>query len=153
MIRYAEILYPELRIRSIQFHINNKQTRTVYSAFFGWFILSCALRNFLWESQDLIDRLMFYVFIFCSLGQRTFLTNNYSITRSRPLHCMKQDPWILQLNHNTNYIIYYHNVWLEIQNLNHFYSTQIIAADSLIIRNLVRYFVAEDTYSTTTYSL
>ena len=139
-------MYLELCIRCIQFYINNKQTRIVYSAFFGWFIVSCALRNFLWESQDLIDRLMFYVFIFCSLGQRTFLTNNYSITRSRPLHCMKQDPWILQLNHKATYIIRNHNVWLEIQNLNLFFL-------QMISRNLVRYFVAEDTYCTTTYSL
>ena len=144
MPKLIVILYLELCIRSIQFYINNKQTRIVYSAFFGWFIVSCALRNFLWESQDLIDRLMFYVFIFCSLGQRTFLTNNYSITRSRPLHCMKQDPWILQLNHKATYIIRNHNVWLEIHNLNLFFCKS---------RNLVRYFVAEDTYSTTTYSL
>ena len=144
-------------IRSIQFHINNKQTRIVYSAFFGWFIVSCALRNFLWESQDLIDRLMFYVFIFCSLGQRTFLTNNYSITRSRPLHCMKQDPWILQLSHITTYIIHNHDVWLKIENPNHYYvyenSTQIFAASSFINGNLVRYCISEDTHSTITYSL
>ena len=110
-ISQNKIRWNWLFLRYLDAYIHNLETYNEYYcfshlaaclAFFWWFIVSFVYRNFLWESQDLIDRLMFHVFIFCSLGQRTFLTNNYSSTRSRPLHFRKQSPWYGQQRQSIN---------------------------------------------------